>query len=193
MSVNIEEQVRSSLKKLSNLCCWNVQNTHSSWLSLNFGHPRLEIRDPSTPEQLKSVKSEKLRAVKSLRRVTLVGEYWLWIDCCNWQITYEQRSIAHSESSPEIIREALKTLDGQILKRIEILAKPARTTFIFDLGCEVVIESYKDIEERGLWHFYDYTDSTCLSLLDNNCIQYGSADEKLPPTYSVASLTIEMS
>ncbi len=110
---------------LIGLPCWQVQQGVGSFLTLEFGIPHLRIAEP-----LRFRGSEK-------RRVTIAGEWHVWIYCCEWVLSNNGRDLVNSDDERADIAEALDVLDGQALESVEIDASNANTTFRFDLGGEL--------------------------------------------------------
>ncbi len=168
---------------MSGLCCWNLQNVHGSWISLNFGKPHLVIEEPKPTSS-----SERRR---ELRNATLRGDYWLWLELCHWNITFKNKDIANSESDKTEIRKALSVIDGQILNKIEITANPVTTNFFFDLGGIIHTHQYDEQDNDGLWHYY-CDDGYVYSLLDNGKLEYGKGNESSPKQYPIKDIIIEL-
>lgn len=193
MAFDIEQQLRKDLQKLTGLCCWDAKNTEFSWLSLNFGDPRLDIREPKDSETLAQYTSARIKLNKSLRHVWLRGDFWVWIDCCHWDIVFRGKKIAHSESRKSVMAKSMGKIDGQIIKKIEIFPDTAQTNFIFDLGGEIQMRRYEDLEDRPLWHFYDDKAKNVYSFKDNGKIKFGPGNQVPPvPEYSINNLIIDL-
>src|SRR5690348_4160578 len=64
------------------LPCWNVWWGWGSFLAMEFGEPRLEIREPRSSPEL----SPRVRRHLARRLVTLRGEWRLSIHCCQWYV-----------------------------------------------------------------------------------------------------------
>ena len=109
---------------------WNVAQGHGSFLTMEFGTPRLEIREPS----VSTAKSEKVRKLAARRDVQLRGDFHLWIYCCNWRIGLDDRVLAANESSDDAIVQATRALNGQIITSIRVDPNTAVSSFRFDLG-----------------------------------------------------------
>jgi len=60
--------------------CGNVKPGHSSFLTLEFGLPHLEVREPIVARKGASPRVQKVLA---RRNVFVHGEWHLWIYCCN--------------------------------------------------------------------------------------------------------------
>lgn len=175
--LNIQQKLEKELQKLSGLCCWNVVNGYGSWISLNFGDPRLEISGPNP--------NSTVQNRRDCRKAVLKGDFWLWIDMCHWDIYFKNKKIAHSESRQKTIDKALQIIDGQILKRVEILLNPVRTNFIFDLGGEIRAYPYDEKKNYELWNFYTFYDKHVFCLIDNGKIMYDKTDAKHPKQYKI--------
>lgn len=122
--------------------CWGVQKGFGSFLTLQFGEPRLEV------ELLTQVKNEPIRRI-----VSVLGQWQLWIYCCAWSIRLEKKTIATWKSSNRLIDAAVSCLDGQILSRVSINPQSARTRFEFDLGGTLHTWPYNKDSEQ--WLLFD--------------------------------------
>ena len=112
---------------------WLVECGYGSFITMEFGQPELDVREPrprkvyieGTPE-------------KTLQRSSFVrGEWHLWIYCCEWSLTLEGIQLAHCESDDVTMHRALHVLNGQALQAVEIEPADGRTRFDFDLGCSL--------------------------------------------------------
>jgi hypothetical protein len=104
------------------LPAWGVRQGHGSFLTFEFGEPKLEV-------------TERQSAEKDLRRSAYVhGEWHLWIDCCHWRALQHGEQLAWSEDTEVLIRRAIATLNGQKLLSLSVLPDEGRSTFKFDLG-----------------------------------------------------------
>ncbi|MCB1593066.1 MAG: hypothetical protein KDI90_11515 [Alphaproteobacteria bacterium] len=186
MTFDIEQQLRNDLQKLSGLCCWDLQNLEHSWISFNFGAPRLEIREPKDAEFLANVKSERSKQRFSLRQVRVRGDFWIWIDCCYWEILFRGENIANSRSDRPVIRKALNVVDGQIIKRIEIFPDLVQTKMFFDLGGEIHMRNEGESDDQPLWHIFNDTEGFIYSLRDNGSLEYGDS------TYEIENIVIDL-
>ena len=130
--------------------CYLVQQGHGSFLTLNFGQPKLSIREP-IKSNAKSTASERIKKHLALRTVNVYGKYHLWIYMCDWLIEHQNRAIAHSESSRNRISEALKIVDGQKLTKISIEAATGDTTFILDLGSVLKTKKFQKAVRDEQW------------------------------------------
>ncbi len=61
--------------------CWNVKPGHGSFLTLEFGQPRIEFHEPRAVNYSRSL---RLKQHHARRRVIIHGEWYLWIYCCYW-------------------------------------------------------------------------------------------------------------
>lgn len=137
--------VSNIIEKLYNIPCWLVKQGHGSFLTFEFGKPHLEVREPLSNSVKKHLK---------YRKVTLHGEWHLWIYCCSWEIHLDNKLAAHSESSRSKIANALKYIDGQKIVKIEVEPITADTIFYFDLGGVLSTKHYDD-EINEQWFLFE--------------------------------------
>lgn len=124
--------------------CWGVSNGYGSWLTFNFGKPRLEVREPNPESEL---------AIFRMRGVRVKGEHTLRVDMAEWSIFQDGARLAHSESDREVIARAAATLEGQILLGARITPEPMATQSVFDLGGRLWVSRHRQWEtEQDLWH-----------------------------------------
>ena len=122
---------------------WLVERGHGSFLTMEFGEPRIEVR-----EAVPHATSAALRRPGAWPR----GDWHLWIYCCQWRIEEGGVPLAHSESTDAAIDKAARAINGQILTDVSIDAPRGMSRFIFELG--TVLETSRldadDISESWL-------------------------------------------
>jgi hypothetical protein len=136
-------------KKIYGKPCWRVSPGYGSFLTLHFGEPHLEIREPSVAKRSASAKVKRLL---QSRTVLIYGQWRLWINCCNWKVLSKGKLIGESSSKPGIQRAA-DFLDGQNLRQFSIMPGQSRCRFTFDLGGILETWPYNDHGEQ--WFFFD--------------------------------------
>jgi hypothetical protein len=127
--------------------CWGVKRGQGSFLTLEFGEPRLVVREPIRAQS----HSLKVRRRLARRHVYVAGEWHLWIYCCDWVVRSGTRVIGDS-SSVRRIERAARFVDGQKLLRVELAPRGARTRFVFDLGAVLETRPYDRTSEQ--WFLY---------------------------------------
>jgi hypothetical protein len=155
---------------------WGVHQGYGSFLTLEFGEPRLEISEPT-----------KLR---SQRLVTVRGEWHLWIYCCGWDITQDGDRLANHEAEESSIRQATAQLDGQCLERLWLEPGTVVTHFEFDLGANLTTYPYdSDAEINEQWLLFEPSGNVLTVRTDNRfCYQPGDTppdEEQWLPLLSV--------
>ena len=131
--------------------CWLVQPGYGSFLTLEFGMPRLTIHEPSISVTASKPASRPLRA----RRVVRVhGEWHLWIYCCHWRVTRFEQVIGDS-STTRGRKRAAQELDGQILTHVTVHPQNGASIFRFDLGAHLETVPYDQESEQ--WLLYEPT------------------------------------
>lgn len=123
--------------------CWGVYNGYSSWLTFQFGEPRLEIREPDPESNIPSLRT---------RSVHVLGEHQLRVDMAQWLIFQDGARLAHNESERGLIQFAAARLDGQALLEARTRPDPPVTELTFDLGGRVWISRYPAWDpSHALW------------------------------------------
>src|SRR5580692_4637117 len=99
--------------------CWNVKPGYGSFLTLEFGKPHLDVREPTVASNGASRKVQRLLA---RRRVFVHGDWNLWIHSCDWEVLSNGRHIGNG-STKRSMRCAADLLDGQKLIEFSFLPK----------------------------------------------------------------------
>ena len=126
--------------------CWNVRPGYGSFITMEFGEPHLEIREP---KQASHSVSSRVSELLARRTVTVHGEWHLWIYCCEWSIFNSGRLIGSSED-PSSFESATQFLDGQALT--STATESSTTTFTFDLGGTLTTKPFDEKSEQ--WMFF---------------------------------------
>ena len=135
-----------SFEKLIGQPCWNVKRGHGSFLTLEFGEPHLEIREPITTTST----SQKVHDNLARRQVRVHGSWHLWLYCCQWQVGNAAGKLVGDSSSARAIERAVKFLDGQALVASTLIPRGMRTLWQFALGAT---KSYSRKDEQ--WRLFE--------------------------------------
>jgi hypothetical protein len=129
---------------------WNVRKGHGSFLTFEFGEPRLEIGKPM------KIEPQSERLPKSLRRrpVAVRGEWHLWIYCCHWQATYEGELVGHSGSPRSEVEAAAHMFNGQALASMTVDPAKGASQFVFDLGGILKTVPYRTGDDEESWMLF---------------------------------------
>ena len=130
--------------------CWGLRYDRNLNLSMNFGQPSLHVREPFSTNSA----SEAVRRMASRRRVTVRGEWWLWIYCCYWRLTTGDLELATGSSSFRRIERATAQLEGQELMSVAVEPETGATRFTFDLGCVLHCRRFARDTDGELWMLY---------------------------------------
>jgi hypothetical protein len=118
----LPKPLEAFVRPMLGLPAWGAKQGYSSFLTFDFGEPKLVIE-------------ERHSAERSLRRSAYVrGEWHLWIYCCHWRALQDGTQLAWSEDADKIIGQAAATLNGQKLLTVAVDPDEGRSTFTFDLG-----------------------------------------------------------
>lgn len=133
--------------------CWQVEQGYGSFITFEFGEPRLHIQEP---RQASAQATEKVRKNAARRNVYVRGDWHLWIYLCDWRIFSYQKAMANQDSSRRAIKKATIELNGQILAQLTI-SDSMVSVFEFDLGGRLeVIPNYDQYEKTAdLWLLYE--------------------------------------
>ncbi len=145
---------------------WLVKKGYGSFLTLEFGAPRLEVgpvRKPRKP------------GFSGSRDVAVLGDWHLWIYCCGWNIVQDGERMAHSESEDAAIARATAWLDGQRLERLWMEPGTVITRFEFDLGGALETFPVDDDPSDEQWLLYEPSGDV-LSVRADNRFSHGPGD-----------------
>lgn len=120
------------------LPCWNVKPGQGSFITLEFGQPHIESREP---REAKYAKSTKIKKQYARRGVILHGEWYLWIYCCYWNFFLNGQFIGDSRSEKGI-QNAVRELNGQKLTGVVANHLLGHSVFEFDLGGRLTTRPY---------------------------------------------------
>lgn len=121
------------------LPAWGVKQGHGSFLTFEFGEPKLEDE-------------ERHSADKGLRRSAYVhGQWHLWIYCCHWRAIQDGAQLASSDDADTLIGRATATLNGQKLIDVRVAPDEGRSNFTFDLGGSLETWPYGDDSTDEQW------------------------------------------
>lgn len=125
------DPVQRVLARLYGKPCWNVRKGYGSFLLLEFGRPRLSVREPVLVPPWKPA---SVRRIMARRGVSVDGEWTLWIYICRWTLFQKGRESATHASSERKINSAARELNGQALVRASVDPRSGNSVFEFDLG-----------------------------------------------------------
>ena len=118
---------------------WGVKQGYGSFLTFEFGEPKLEIKEGISPKD-------------GMRRSAYVhGQWHLWIYCCHWRVLQHGTQIAWSEDANEVIGRATTSLNGQKLLGVSVDCDAGSSTFTFDLGGLLETWPYGDDPTDEQW------------------------------------------
>lgn len=126
--------------------CWNVKPGYGSFLTLEFGKPHLEVREPNAA--IKHVVGA-VRARFARRSVVVHGDWHLWLYCCEWEVLSKGNRIGDSSTKIKI-RRAADFLDGQKLTGFSMSPRTVGCVFRFDLGATLRTRPYDEDSEQWL-------------------------------------------
>ncbi len=162
-------QFESVFKRVYGKPCWGVKPGFGSFLTLEFGKPHLEVREPIVESKSTSA---KVREGMARRGVFVHGEWHLWIYGCDWDVFSGSKRIGDSSTKRKILCAA-EFLDGQKLIRFSISPRKASCVFEFDLGAALKTQPYDNESEQ--WLLYEPSHKV-LSLRADRRYKYSISD-----------------
>lgn len=137
------------IEPMLGLPAWGVRQGYGSYLTFEFGSPKLEVTERQSSE-------------KGLRRSAYVhGQWHLWICCCHWRALQDETQLAWSEDNDQVIRRATATLNAQKLVGVRVSPDSGHSTFTFDLGGTLETWPYGDNPADEQWTIL--TDTECFT------------------------------
>ena len=142
--------VESKFQELYGVVCWKVKWDGNLNLSMNFGQPSLNIREP------KEVKSNRKKVSDSFkyRHVTLHGEWFFWVLSGYWKLSLKDFDEVTSATSYKRKNMALSRLDGQKLTQVNVNPETSATQLDFDLGAKLYIRRTGIKSDGDIWSLY---------------------------------------
>jgi hypothetical protein len=116
---------------------------------MEFGEPHLEVRQPRilTGDDV----SDRVKRNFQKRRVSLVGQWHLWVQHCDWSITTSNAKVSNRETDAMKVDSCLEVLDGQALVAVDEDAARASCTLRFDLGATLELSPSLESDDNDLW------------------------------------------
>jgi hypothetical protein len=165
--------IQKTFRELYGQPCWGIDYSKFLNLWINFGEPRLYVREP-----YQTKRKTKVALDMASRRVARPrGEWRLWIYCSNWRLSKNGDSLAFSSSSYKRIQLAINKLNGERLVSVQINPKTGLTRFSFDLGCFLECRRFEKETDDALWVLYKPSGYT-LSVHGNGTYCHQRASER---------------
>lgn len=162
-------QIERIVSKLYGKPCWGVRPGFGSFITLEFGDPHVEVREPIVANRSTSAIVRKSLA---RRRVHVYGDWRLWIYCCDW-VVFSGHSRVGDSSAKMKIRKAAEFLNGQKLTHFSISLRKVSCLFKFDLGGILKTMPYDNESEQ--WLLYEPSHKV-LSLRADRRYKYMASD-----------------
>ena len=141
-----------ALRSVLGLPCWQVRWDNQVGLDMNFGAPRLELREP----RVSTSKLPRVRQLFARRGVFLKGTHWLVAAPEAWRLRLGDGLEVRRTSSARRLDMAVARLKGEKIRTIEIDARTGATRFHFDLGATLDVQTPRQFrdEEFELWSLH---------------------------------------
>ena len=139
---------------------WGARKGHGSFLIFNLGEPRIDFEEPKIQKAFSDSEIRFPKDTYKSRLVTIKGDYFIWIYCCDWTFSIEEKIVAHNESNDKEILNAIEFINGQIISSIYIDSEKFEVKFNFDLAGSLTLrknEYYESeaelliMENNGKW------------------------------------------
>lgn len=142
-------------------------------LTLEFGEPKLAVREPV---EARRSTAPHVRALLARRTVRAVGSWHLWIYLCHWRLLVDGVQVAWSEGDDTVLECAARTIDGQKLVGVEVDKPQGMSRFRFDLGACLETSPYPDGGSDEQWMLFT-PDRQVLSFLPDGSHAWDTASE----------------
>jgi hypothetical protein len=153
--------------------CWGLDHGQYNNLSMSFGKPSLHIQEPHATKS----KSEIVRKLAAKRIVRPRGQWRLWLTCCYWRLSSEEKQAATGSSSVRRIECAMAQLNGQKLISVRVEPATGATRFSFDLGGVLNCRRFEKNSNLELWILYKPS-GYCLSIHGNGTFSHQRGSTK---------------
>lgn len=120
----------TALSQLVGQMAWQVRADEHGCVMMEFGAPHLDIRQPMPAKTGSSPALERLRA---RRVVTVLGDWHLWIESCNWTLRTRTGSVSSEDETSNLWQDWMDDTAGQHLIAAESSTSGA-LTLNFDGG-----------------------------------------------------------
>jgi len=161
--------------------CWGLNFDRQLNLSLNFGRPTLDIREPFATRST----SARVRRIAGNRNVTVRGQWWLWLRSCHWRLSRDGGLLATGSSSSRRIDGALRDLSGQKMTGMDVNPQTGATHFTFDLGCELHCRRLEANSDDDLWALY-FPNEKVLVVHGDGSYSYESESSPSPVRHAIS-------
>ena len=144
-------EIEDTFRPVYGLPCWNVHCGYGSFLTMEFGEPRLLI-----DETMLNTPSLKGRLRRRRRLVKVTGQWHFWLEQCQWFVFQDGRRQGSWHNDHTVCR-AIAALGGQKLVSVTVNRLMGRSHFEFDLGARLFTRPYgrSNDAQMGQWHLYE--------------------------------------
>ena len=144
----MKADARGTIQSALGLPCWQVRWDSQVGLDMNFGPPKLEIREP----QRTLGGSARVRSIFARRGVYLRGSHWLVIRAGAWRLELADGLVVRDTSSTKRLDMAVARLKGEKLEGVAIDPRSGMTAFYFDLGGRIIVRASAVASENSeIW------------------------------------------
>jgi hypothetical protein len=140
------------------LPAWNVKQGVGSFLTLEFGEPKLKVQEWQSREE------------GPQRSAHVHGAWHLWIYCCRWHILRDGGVFVRSQDEDAKIARGAAFLNGQKLNAID--SRKGQSRFAFDRGG--VLETWPYGNDPSLEQWTIMTETEAFAYRADDCFSLGS-------------------
>jgi len=142
------------LSPIIGLLVWSVKRGHGSFLTMEFGNPNLEVREPVV-SSLSAM--PKVTEALARRHVSIKGTWHFWVQDAVWGVSVGSKKCRY-DSDNKVVDDVLKNLDGQRLIAINVADGTRELVLDFDLGGVLDISPLPEQLSSGLdvWSLHQW-------------------------------------
>ena len=129
LEITMDEFFDPILKKMA----WQLRRGNGTFLTMEFGSPKLDIREPIAHAEKNG------SSILWRRRVFVRGEWHLWIQYCRWNAQSRSGHEASSEINLAETKSTLEEIDGQFIQSVRYDAEKCNIELNFDLDSKILI------------------------------------------------------
>ena len=168
------------LQSVFGLPTWQVRWHPQVGLDMQFGTPKLEVREP----HVSNAKSPRVRAIFARRGVHLRGTHSLCVAPRCWRLQLGNGLTVRDTSTIRQLDCAVARLRGEKLEGFRIDARIGATILYFDLGARITIR--KPAGGIGDWELWSLSNSSRVVGIDaSGTYRYGSVHQSLDTNYAI--------
>lgn len=140
------KEIKSLFRPLLGQIAWSARRGYGTFISLQFGKPHLEVREP---RPRKSGRSKRVNDLLARRNAGPRGQWDVWIAWAYWEIKTKNGSCKYDYEEDLKVDQVLAGIDGQKLIGVDFNNNRLSLTLKFDQGGRIKIWLPSVLDHRG--------------------------------------------